>query len=490
MKKTLAKLDLHLTPNASAVRRCEAALECKDKGDYDGAREAVEPFWKQLGERPNTEGLHPEVVAQILLTVGILTRWIGSKNQSKAAQETARDLISEATTFYESVGDVRKVAEAQTELAYCYWREGSFDNARVMFTAALEKLPTEGNTRANALLGLSVVEWSASRYSKALEILTENASLFKKVTNHTTRGTYHNQLAMVLRKLATPENRVNQSKQAIREYEQADHHFKLARNTVFRANVLNNVGNILRELSRLNAAHRYLEEARRLAVSVRDKILVAQFDDSRARLLLAQNLPAEAEQITRGTVRVLERSGHVSLLADLLLTHGTALARLHKTDQAQFTFQRAIEVALQVDALNKAGMAALTMIEEIERLSPDVLSHAYEQAGEWLADCQSHDLLLRFKAAGKKLALELRSATKTGNATQLLFNQPCNMSEEMLAFERSLIRGALAKVDGRISHAASLLSIGRQRLAYILETRHKDLLNERTPIHRRARKGQ
>jgi hypothetical protein len=35
-----------------------------------------------------------------------------------------------------------------------------------MFTEALEKLTIEGNTRANALLGLAVVEWSASQQYK------------------------------------------------------------------------------------------------------------------------------------------------------------------------------------------------------------------------------------------------------------------------------------------------------------------------------------
>jgi len=36
--------------------------------------------------------------------------------------------------------------------------------------------------------------------------------------------------------------------------------------------------------------------------------------------------------------------------------------------RAQFIFQRAIEVAHQVGALNRSGLAALTMIEEIDIL--------------------------------------------------------------------------------------------------------------------------
>src|SRR5687767_151888 len=77
----LGKLESsHLTLNESAWLRCQAALELKDKGDYEGAREVMRPFWKRFGERPDVEGLDPLTAAEVLLHVGILTRWIGSKN--------------------------------------------------------------------------------------------------------------------------------------------------------------------------------------------------------------------------------------------------------------------------------------------------------------------------------------------------------------------------------------------------------------------------
>jgi tetratricopeptide (TPR) repeat protein len=446
------------------------------------------PFWKRVGDRPETTGLEPSVAAEVLLCVGVLTRWIGSKNQIKESETASRDLISESITFYESVGDTRKVAEARSELAYCYWRAGELDEARIMFGEALQKLATEGNTRANALLGLSVVEWAASRYNESLRILTDNAPLFKKIANHTTKGFYHNTLAMVLRKLARSENRLDYFRRAVSEYHQADDQFRLAQNISFRADVKNNVGNLLRELRRFKEAHKYLEEARRLAVGIRDSVLVAQFDDSRATLLIAQKRPAEAEPIARNSVRVLERSGYQCLLADSLITHGIALARLGKREQAQFTFQRAMEIGRQGGALNKAGLAALTLIEEINQLPPEVLSAAYEQAGEWLAACQSQDVWLRFTEAGRKLARQLRAERSGDEATsELLANRSCYMPEEVLKFEGRLISQALAKVDGRITHAAKLLGIGRQRLAYILETRHKELFQERTPVRRRGK---
>lgn len=192
----------HLAPNAEALRMCQKALDLRDRSDYQGARAVMHPLWERVGEPPDLKGLHGEVRAEVLLTVGILTSWIGTKEGIENAQEAAKNLISESITLYQELGDLTKVAACRSEIAYCYFREGALDEARIMLTEALQLLTAKGNTRARALLKLVIVEWSASRYNVALDLLTANAALFKKITNHTVRGTYHNELGVVLRYLA------------------------------------------------------------------------------------------------------------------------------------------------------------------------------------------------------------------------------------------------------------------------------------------------
>jgi tetratricopeptide (TPR) repeat protein len=478
----------HMTANEEALLRCQTALELKDRGRYEGAREAMGQIWTRVGERPETKGLYPSVVAEVLLCAGILTRWIGSKNQIKESQFLAKDLISESITLYESAGDVKRIAVARSELAYCYWREGALDEARIMFNEALQKLTTQGNTRANALLGLAVVEWSDSRFSESLRILNENAFLFNKITNQTLKGTYHNQLAMVVRKLATSENRPDEFQTAISEYEAADHYFKLAKNIVFRADVKNNLGFLFYKLSRFKKAHEYLDQARRLTASLKDKVGIAQIDDTRAQVFIAEKRFKEAETVAKSAVRVLEKSGHQCLLTDALITYGIALARLKQTQRAQFTFQKAIEVAHQVGALNKAGLAALTLIEELEELAPEALYAAYDRASDWLSKSQSQDLLLRLNTAARRVFSTLRGELKAEAATEAILNKPCNLQGEVLKFEASLIRQALTQANASVTRAAGLLGMSYQGLAYVIGSRHKDLLKERSPIRRRSRK--
>jgi len=488
MKITSPTLDIsHLNANDEALLRCRRALELRDKGDYDGAQEVMRRLWRSVGERPDIKGLQPVVAAEVLLCVGVLTGWIGSRDENKDADGAARDLITESITFYESAGDLKKVGEGQTELAYCYWREGSFDEARIMFTEALHKLTIKGNTRANALLGLSVVEWSSARYAEALRILTDNASQFKKITNHTLKGFYHNTLAMVLRKFVTSENRMSQLRRVVSEYVEADQYFKLARNTIFRAMVKNNIGNVLRELSRFSEAHEYLDQARRLTVSVKDKVRMAQVDQTRAEVMIAQGRFQEAERVLRFATKSFARSGRQCLLVDALIARGIALARLGRMEEAQFTFQKGIEVAEHVGALSKAGVAALTMIEELDDLSPQTLGAAYKRANEWLAETQSADLLRRINAAATKVFGKVEGELITQNAEAVLSNKPLDFEQEKLKAERTLISRALAQVNGSLTRAASLLSMSYQKLAYIIETRHRDLLKERSPVRRRTK---
>jgi tetratricopeptide (TPR) repeat protein len=236
-----------------------------------------------------------------------------------------------------------------------------------------------------------------------------------------------------------------------------------------------------------------LGQARRLRSSVRDKIGVAQIDDTRAQVFIAEKKFKQAEAVARNAVRILEKSGHQCLLADALITQGIALARLKRSDPAQFIFQKAIEVAHQVGALNKAGIAALTMIEELDDLSAETLYIAYDRASEWLAKSQSPDILLRVTAAAKKVVARSRTESNAEEVAvedpiESLFNKPVDLQGEVMKFEGRVIQRALAKANGSLTRAAASLSMSYQALAYILESRQKDLLKERTPIRRRARR--
>ena len=67
-------------------------------------------------------------------------------------------------------------------------------------------------------------------------------------------------------------------------------------------------------------------------------------------------------------------------------------------------------------------------------------------------------------------------------------NRPGDLQEKILKYEGALIKLAVAEVNGSVTHAASILGMSYQSLSYIIESRHTELLKDRTPIRRRPQK--
>jgi tetratricopeptide (TPR) repeat protein len=163
-----------LTENGRALLRCRVAADLIHKGQYDAAREALGDLWRGVGERPNVEGLDENTTAEVLLQVGALSGWIGASRQVAGAQATAKDFISESTALFERLGQGSRAAFARSDLALCYWREGAYSEARVLYVRAFDEL-ADTQQRAKVLLRRLTVEYSARRYDDALVLLTRHA---------------------------------------------------------------------------------------------------------------------------------------------------------------------------------------------------------------------------------------------------------------------------------------------------------------------------
>jgi tetratricopeptide (TPR) repeat protein len=393
---------LSLTERAQL--RCQLAKDLEDSGNYEGARAAMAELWQRVGEHPQLKGLEPRTSAEVLLRAGSLTGWIGSSRQIEGAQEIAKDLISESASIFEALQETEKAAEAYVDLAICYWREGAFDEARVTLREVLNRLTDkESEQRARALLNSALVDIFSKRFNDALHTLTEAAPYFEENSNHAAKGRFHGQLALVLRNLGTSEQREDYTDQALVEYAAASYHFEQAGQTRFRAGVENNLGYLFSVKGKLAQAHEHLDRAHLLFSSLKDIVHTAQVDDTRARVLLAQKRNLEAEKISRAAVRILEKGDEQSLLAEALTTHGVALARLGRYEEARLMLERAIEAGFQAGDNEGAGVAALTIIEELsERLNADEMTGLYERADSLLANTQNAETLARLRSCVRR----------------------------------------------------------------------------------------
>jgi tetratricopeptide (TPR) repeat protein len=470
-----------LSTNDRALLRCRIAADLMSNGQYEDASEALGELWSGIGQRPSVEGLEKRTAAEVLLQVGDLTGWIGASRQAQGAQAAAKDLISESASLFESLGEAERAAAARSDLALCYWREGAYDEARVLLTNALNVL-TETAARAKALLRLGIIEFRSGRYSDALTVLKDNAHIFDERMSDALRGSFHNGLALVLKQLGTLEGRSDYLDRAIIEYTAAIYHFERAGNERYRANNENNLANLLRRLGRYREAHDHLDRAGAVLRRLNDAGLLAQVDETRARVLIEEKKYGEAERVITRAVQTLATGGAAALLAESLTTQGVVWGRLGKNDDSISVIRRAMKVAEDAGALCNAGLAALTLIEEHGArrvLTPEELYDVYRNADRLLKETQHVESIARLRACAR-IVMRRLAGTQLGDKNFTLFSAVHEL-------EAKLIGQALEEAGGSVTRAAKILGIRHQTFLSMLNTRHRKLLEKRSPPEKRLR---
>src|SRR5439155_13251592 len=329
-----------------ATLSCRLAKQLEKAGKYELAFEALSEFWPDRNESPKLVGLDDGQKADVLLRIGAIAGWLGSTDQIAGGQETAKNILTISIPNFEQLESADKVAEARGDLALCYYREGSFDEARVQLRTALHILP-EGNDDLEAILLIraGIIEERTRRLNDAMQCYKRAAPLVERSQDHALKGSYHFEYGLVLKRLTAPENRGDYIDRALIEYAASSFHYEQAGNELALARVELNLGSLFFKVGRYGQANEHLNVARHLFLKLKDAATAGQVDDTRARTLLAQGHAADAERVARYAVRVLERGGQQALLAEGLTTQGVALARTGNHGRAKALLERAIDVA-------------------------------------------------------------------------------------------------------------------------------------------------
>lgn len=470
-----------LSRNARIALRCRLARQLEESGEYSAAQEAMAEIWRGVGARPMVGGLDEETKAEVLLRVGALTGWIGSASQIEGSQEMAKDLISESIRMFEKLGQRNKVGEAHSDLALCYWRLGAYDEARVTLQLALDEFSdSDTEQKAIALLRRAEVERSSAMLNEALLTYKQAAPLFDETSQHYLAATFHVGFASVLNQLSSTENRKEYVDRALIEYTAASFHFEQAGHERYYACVENNLGFLFSTIGKFDDAHEHLDRAQMLMTRLRDSVHLAQVDETRARVLLAEGRIVEAEKTARAAVLRLEKGDELGLMTEALTTHGIALGRLNHSAQAQAALERAVSVAEQVGDFENAGLAALSLLEQLgTRLSNEEVWATIDHVSVLLEKTQDTITLRRLVVAFRSLFLS-HAVPAPPHWNGFSFRDAVNR------YEAHLIRSALNETNGKVTAAARLLGFKHhQSLIVLIDSRHKELLANRAPIRKR-----
>ena len=468
--------DISLSTDERILIRCGVVGDLIHKGQYEAAREALGELWLGVGRRPPVNDLPPTVEAEVMLRCGALTRLLGTAQNVAGAQEQAKDMLSEAARTFRALGLPAKVSETQYELAMCYWWLGQHDEARVILQEALKPL-TDADTELKAMILIrrTIVEVWDNKYYDALNILKEAEPVFESA-NDALKGRWHGQKGLVLRRLGTAEGQADYFDRAIIEYTAAIFHYEQARHERYCGINLNNIAFLLYKLGRYGEAHEYLDRAQLIFTKLKDPGILAQVDETRARVLVAEKRYLDAERIIASVIQVFEQGGESALLADALSIQGVVWARLGAHEASINILREAVKVAQESGALTQAGHAALTLIEEHGmswRLPQTDLANTFGRAGSFLKGSQDVEDKERLLACAQMVIKRLSGMQ--------LHEKNFSFYGAVHELEAKLIEQALELEGGSITRAAERLGLKRQALSQMLQARHKKLFAKRTP---------
>lgn len=486
----LTQTDTLVTSTGERARvLCAQAKELEEAGKYEDARALLSEFWQRIGEQPKLDGLDGSVRAELLLRVGTLSGWLGSAGQIPGAQEVAKDLISESGALFGKLNLPEKVAESHVDLGICYWREGALDEARITFDAALSELGNlESTQRLRALLNKALVEEVSSRSKEALKILSDSEPLFELSANHALKGKFHNEFGTALKNAGLAERREDYIDRALMQYTAASVELEQAGNERVLALIENNLGFLFAHLGKFAESHRHLDRALSMAARLKDKGFCAQFEDTRARAFLAEGRLEQAETVASSAVKGFREGDEQSNLAAALITYATVMARRGRQTEALPMLNEALSVAAQGGDSESAGLASLTILEELSPVLPhSELQEHYLKAESALSHSQKAAIQFRLGDSARKLLAGSVNAPQAD--TVMVEGEAANttLEEHVLRYEGELIRRALQASDGSVTRAARLLGVTHQGLAFILNGRQKSLLTARKPAKKRRR---
>lgn len=173
---------------------------------------------------------------------------------------------------------------------------------------------------------------------------------------------------------------------------------------------------LLYKLGRYREAHEHLDRAHLIFTRLKDTGNLAQVDETRARVLVAEKKYKDADRILADVVKTFDAGGESALLADALTLQGVVWARRGAFDSSANILRQAIKVAQDSGALTSAGLAALTLIEEhgaTPQLSESELVKVYARADELLKGTQDAEDVTRLRVCARTVikrlsGLELR----------------------------------------------------------------------------------
>jgi TolB-like protein len=401
---------LELTSSEQLQVYCAIVREQIDAGNYEAGRKILQPWWS-FGNRPKLDGLNPQSCADLLFTAGELAGFVASSVNLPRGQMHAEELLNGSVALFEQLGVYKRAAEARIELAHCYYRQGLFDIGRTTLIRVLDDLSDENKELLSlALMRLGSLDRNTGRLKDALDRLTQAIDKAEKCGSWLT-ARCHLEIASIHKDLAISEDTALHFDQAMHFYLKALHQFEAVGHHRYVAIVENNIGLLLLNRRSYAEAESHLLEARKLFEALSDTLRGAQLNETLSRLYIGRKEFERAHELIEQAIRVFEHADAEAILAEALITSGIVACKLGRFNEAKRSFESACKISERCSDNEGAGLALLTMFEELgDRLDFAEKIQVAGRLKDLLATTQQRSLQARVK---RSLANHLSSREQT-----------------------------------------------------------------------------
>lgn len=277
-------------------------LEAEHKGLYEQAFEILVPFWDSKLNYPNTSGLTAEEQAEIFLRFGGIVGFLGNSELIRNAQETSKDLLTNAHQQFLNLAINEKLAECENYLALAYTRTGEYNEAEDWLRAALSRnLPETDAVRLYSNVIESIINLHRENFDEIIKNGAVLENLFKENAPDFLIGCFYNHIGLANKCLGNKDA-------ALKNLKLAGHYFQKADHKIYYGATQNNLAQFLRSQNEFSAAHACAQLAAKIFEEIGDKTRIAYSFDTQAQIFLAEEKPEIALKYANQAIEMLESS--------------------------------------------------------------------------------------------------------------------------------------------------------------------------------------
>ena len=300
------------------------------------------------------------------------------------------------------------LGELMTCQGHMVWHLGDLQTARELFQKGLERLGMHRDCAmlAELFLYFSILELSQGNYPAARRLAEECLALNREQRRFPGTGYALSQVGMVCLAQGEYETAYACLKESVAVMRSIDHARGLAV-------TLSRLGAVALQTARMDEARRVLEESLEITQQFNDRWGIGNVLNYQGLLALAGGDLERAEELIRESTHLFEEDGDQILLASTLTDLGCVLSERNAGSDAIQAFQRALEIAMRIQAAPVALAALVGMAGQYAK--EGLTRRAYELATWVPVHPSSHQ---RTKDRAEKLCRELEGQLTPGQVEE------------------------------------------------------------------------